>query len=197
MSENDVQLERDQDIGSVCTEPEEPCQYRASPDAVETDRRTWPLSRSSSVSLGESEAVFEYGVSPSLAGFLPDRQSELQGHTDGATPMVDMQPSSPMSAPDSSALGYLSDFQAFSTRDVQSASGRSRFTAKKPNITMKHAIAQGTVAPGQPSKVRRSYPASAYATLRHYTHVHWCSFAGQSTSFCKWSWMRPTPWRYA
>lgn len=126
---------------------------------VEHDRRTWPLSRLSSASLGDSGAGFQYSVSPSLAGFLGESLPQLKEAKNVAQPaseITEIQSSTPRSAPDPT-LGYLSDSHAPGTsRDVSSAVARSRLLNQKPNKTMKHAIAQGTVAPGQPSKVRRA-----------------------------------------
>lgn len=127
---------------------------------VELDRRTWPMSRLSSDSLADSEADFQYSVSPSLAGFLgnshPDRQKVDDAAPPSGSPAMNTQPSVARSAPDAEQ-GYLSDSQIPSaSRDLSSAVARSRLVNKKPNKTMKHAIAQGTVAPGQPSKVRRA-----------------------------------------
>lgn len=135
--------------------------YTGDHNDVEHDRRTWPLSRKSSVSLGDSESGFQYSVSPSLAGFLGENRPALPEGNDGhgapmGSRMHKIEPSTPRSAPDP-GTGYLSDSQIpGSVRDVSSAVARSRLLNKKQNRTMKHAIAQGTVAPGQPSKVRRA-----------------------------------------
>lgn len=135
--------------------------YTGDHNDVEHDRRTWPLSHKSSASLGDSEGGFQYSVSPSLAGFLGENRPSLQeGNAGHGAPMgsrmTEIQPSTPRSAPDP-GTGYLSDSQIpGSARDVSSAVAWSRLLNKKQNKTMKHAIAQGTVAPGQPSKVRRA-----------------------------------------
>eukprot|EP00892_Ulva_mutabilis_P004846 jgi/Ulvmu1/2733/UM014_0190.1 len=126
---------------------------------MEHDRRTWPMSRLSSASLRDSEADFQYGVSPSLAGFLGNSRPDLKGEdaiTPPASQIVPLRLSTAKSTPDADQ-GYLSDSHiASASRDLSSAVTRSRLRNQKPNKTMKHAIAQGTVAPGQPSKVRRA-----------------------------------------
>lgn len=130
---------------------------------VKHDRRTWPISHLSTPSVGESEAELEYTGSPSLAGFFGDTRPELK-LDDYSTPsvkptrkqMANAKPYITRKAPDAEQ-GYLSDSQVLSaSRETTTEVARSWLVTHKPNKIMKYAIAKGTVAPGQPSKVIRA-----------------------------------------